>query len=352
MLHGQFLGWHNVSTHSNATVNGVTVEDILSILKSIFEVTDPWQIKVLDLYNHVVNQYNPHQLTIDQIPTKIIEVLYNRWRSVGYDGEINEFIEILFNYLEYATLEEALEGTLEDKILTVALLKAVVDQHDTDPDAHTEIFSNLFVGDPTNIPTPIFSINQVVGAPEKDQIIHDAVHRLYKYSMFKESSPNTYTVLIRDIPDREKIYQCIDRYGTGWIVNISPTSVEVEYRLGLDLVRPTLARMVNNLLRSSKVIHTWDIPFVRDTTTRMVLRMDKDQFSIIFDDGARGVIDIDLIYTLLEIEGESYSLQKYDLSPNTPTLVIPEPVSRSNFIWYNKALTDQQIQHLLHSVEG
>lgn len=164
---GNLSGWHNISTNTNVNLDGVSSQDILSIIKSISK--DPkyvtWKEALEFLYTHISDRDNPHNLTIDQLNTTVIQLLYEAWLTEGYSGELQYFIDLLFRYLEYADDTLMAEGISETHIPTVDVVVKTIDViHNTNPDAHENILNQFFYGNSDSLEA-IFSVHQMLGRP-------------------------------------------------------------------------------------------------------------------------------------------------------------------------------------------
>jgi hypothetical protein len=146
---GRGSAWHNVSTNaSKIYIDGVTVEDLLSIIRDLMlkHGSDKWKKLIDDLYRHIVNLQNPHKFTLEQLDQQVIDVLYKQWIDEGYYGSKQEFIDIFFQYVEIADLKDmnlVMEGTSTLYVPVVAVLAEYVKRHNESLEAHQEQFKNL-----------------------------------------------------------------------------------------------------------------------------------------------------------------------------------------------------------------
>ena len=167
-IKGKLAGWHNISTNSNVNLNGISAQDILSIIKSISN--DPryitWKDSLEFLYTHISDRNNPHNLTVDQLNTTVIQLIYEAWLTEGYSGELQYFIDLLFRYLEYADEAIMAIGISETHIPPVAIVVNSIDViHNTHPDAHDNILKQFFAGN-SNTLESIFAVHQMLGSPQ------------------------------------------------------------------------------------------------------------------------------------------------------------------------------------------
>lgn len=168
---GILAGWHNVSTNGTLNVDGVSVQDIISILNTI--KSDPrfinWR-EVLDyMYEHVVDKENPHHVTTDQLATTVIQVIYESWLLEGYSGNLQYFIDLLYRYIEFADDAIMNEEVSEVHVPTIDVLTRYIEKHNTDLNAHADLINPYFIGN-CDIVDPAQSFRQLVGMTEEETI--------------------------------------------------------------------------------------------------------------------------------------------------------------------------------------
>lgn len=187
MTKGVLSGWHNLSTNGTLNVNGVSVQDILSILKTIKsdERFIAWREVLDDMYAHVVNQNNPHHVTTDQLATTVIQLIYEAWLLEGYSGELQYFIDLLFRYIEFADDTIMNEGVSEIHVPTVDVLTRYIEQHNTNPNAHDDRINPYFLGD-CNITDPSYSVRQLIGVTDEENLLLNAESTHYEKVMLHD----------------------------------------------------------------------------------------------------------------------------------------------------------------------
>lgn len=161
---GILAGWHNVSTNGTLNVDGVSVQDIISILNTI--KSDPrfinWR-EVLDyMYEHVVDKENPHHVTTDQLATTVIQVIYESWLLEGYSGTLQYFIDLLYRYIEFADDAIMNEELSEEHVPTVDVLARYIEKHNVDLNAHADQINPYFLGN-MEVLDPVMSFRQITG---------------------------------------------------------------------------------------------------------------------------------------------------------------------------------------------
>src|SRR5574344_93794 len=189
--------WHAISTSKPPIqMNGVLFQDILSITKKILE--DKYLInfnKAIDaLYKHVIDFENPHQLTIDDLNVRIIELLYVVFVNEGYRGTLQEFIDRIFFYIEIGAYEDILASEkTESGYSIVTTVKAVFDyikHHDESIDVHRPILDKLYSGKPC-LYEPQIILEKYLGVPFEFEEYFDSTK--YCYNNYPLNSRNGIT---------------------------------------------------------------------------------------------------------------------------------------------------------------
>lgn len=177
ILHGSLTEWHNISTAAEPIqLDGVFYEDIKSIYLAILQTTclKEWPNIQNQMYDHLVDYDNPHNVKYEQLKTKVIEILYTQWLNEGYKGSLETFTELLFRYLEFATWEDMIAGQSEEKITSVKIVADFIKRHDDDLyHAHVELMDEVVFGDPEHVTEPVFSYNKFIGLPVCTNISSD-----------------------------------------------------------------------------------------------------------------------------------------------------------------------------------
>jgi len=178
---GILAGWHNVSTNGVLNVDGVSVQDIISILNSI--KSDPrfinWREMLDYMYVHVVDKENPHHVTTDQLATTVIQVVYEAWLLEGYSGNLQYFIDLLFRYIEFADDVIMNAEVSEEHVPTVDVLTRYIEKHNTNLDAHDDLINPYFIGD-MEVNDPALSFRQIVGLTEEELNLLNAGNTHYE----------------------------------------------------------------------------------------------------------------------------------------------------------------------------
>ena len=148
-----------------------TITEILDLIREIKQNFDPDELEELFILmeDHIHNNQNPHELTLESLGTSVIAELYAEWLSRGYIGTAEEFSDVLFQYVTIASIEETREGLSETKLISVKGAKILYDDHLTDTDAHYELFRAMMPGTPI-AQIPLYSAHAFQGV-EKDMIV-------------------------------------------------------------------------------------------------------------------------------------------------------------------------------------
>lgn len=169
ILRGSLTEWHNISTAAEPIqLDGVFYEDMKSIYQAILKTPclKKWPDIQNQMYDHLVNYKNSHNVQYSQLKTKVIEIIYTQWLNEGYKGSVETFTNLLFRYLEFATWEDIIAGQSEEKITSVKLITDFIKLHDDDLyNVHVELMNDMVFGDPEHITEPVFSYNKFIGLP-------------------------------------------------------------------------------------------------------------------------------------------------------------------------------------------
>lgn len=101
-IRGVITAWHNISNSTPSKIDGVLFQDIYSIVSEFLKLPEvvAWDSTVKDLHAHLVDYNQPHKVTIDQLPTSVIELFYDVWKREGYRGDLSYFIDLVFTYIQ------------------------------------------------------------------------------------------------------------------------------------------------------------------------------------------------------------------------------------------------------------
>lgn len=162
--------WHNITNElPSVKLNSMFFQDMLTIIKNLkdAEILQRWEKVKESLYEHVTDTNNPHHLTSEQLSVNVINVLYSAWLSEGYSGTLQEFTDLIFNYIHITDVIHE-EISPEDDWL-VPTVKALADYVENYHNAkitgiHEELLNDIFFGDIVDIPPTVY-LNKYIGVP-------------------------------------------------------------------------------------------------------------------------------------------------------------------------------------------
>ena len=169
---GSISGWNVITTDDNSTGktplsdHDYTVVDLEIMLRGLKKMFNPKYLeKIENLINkHIQDKNNPHNTDLSKLHTDVLQELYKLWLSEGYAGTRDEFLKILFQYVQIASVEEALKGESYDKITSVKDVFEMVKKHDEDEDVHEELIKTICPGERLDF-DPTFGVKAYIGFP-------------------------------------------------------------------------------------------------------------------------------------------------------------------------------------------
>lgn len=118
-----------------------------------------------DLYEHINDTNNPHHTDMDAFTQEVADVLYQEYKKQGGTGSLEFYLNCLFQTLRIASLDEMGDPENENLLISIRGASDYIKQHETDPEAHADLFEKIFPGEaPTYDPT--FSCFASVGVSE------------------------------------------------------------------------------------------------------------------------------------------------------------------------------------------
>lgn len=180
-ISGSMSGWEEYNTDMSSTALGAvpkkyTIPELLSEINNIKKILSKEKIEELFvlLENHLHDNLNPHELTLETLGTSVIYELYNTWIDKGYVGSVDDFLKVLFQYVEIATPMETLHNPDSSKLVSIKGSKFIYDNHIQDPNAHDEMFRAMFPGKAVTT-EPIFSSHAFLGIHPDMEIIRPSI---------------------------------------------------------------------------------------------------------------------------------------------------------------------------------
>lgn len=140
-----------------------TLDDIYILLRKLKGMIDPKNIERIEriVVKHVNDKNNPHNVTIDQLTTSVMNELYidflNYQNRTKYDNKYTldelkklisseQFLKLLYQDIKIADIETILEGTSTDTLVTPSGINELINIHNNDPNAHEKLFDYLIPG--------------------------------------------------------------------------------------------------------------------------------------------------------------------------------------------------------------
>ena len=196
---GVLSGWNKITTNrGDGTTpegdHGFTVPDLLRLLKVIREEFNPKRIGEIEelIRRHIARLDNPHQTDLKKMGTSVLQELYLLWLEYGNQGKSREeFLKVLFQYVKIADIETTRAGDAFDEVVHAFGLKTVMNDHDTNPEAHLALFETLFPGQPVYA-NPTYGIDAFVGLPADAEVTRNTSMTIYTATgVLKEIPGNT-----------------------------------------------------------------------------------------------------------------------------------------------------------------
>ena len=149
-----------------------TIVDLYALLRQLKNLFNPEYLDYVSslITKHVHDMDNPHRTDLTKMNTSVLQELYLLWLEQPNEGTREEFLKVLFQYVKIADILTTLEGVALDQVPSVRGVTEVIKRHNTDLDAHSNIFSSMFPGEELHI-TPTLALMGMVGIPKNVEII-------------------------------------------------------------------------------------------------------------------------------------------------------------------------------------
>jgi len=169
---GSISGWDEITTKDPETGeiprsdHKYTIVDIEIMLRAVRKMFNPdYLIKIEEMiYRHANDTDNPHQIDLSDLNTDTVNELYLVWKEEGYTGSREQFLKVLFQYVEIADIETCLKGEAYDKLTPVKGVAEMVRVHNESEDSHDILLNKIFPGSEI-LNDPSYSIKAYVGLP-------------------------------------------------------------------------------------------------------------------------------------------------------------------------------------------
>ena len=126
---------------------------------------DRLEAALKDLYNHIADKNNPHHTDMEVFTQQVADVLYQEYKKQGGTGSLEFYLNCLFQTLRIASLNEMDDPENENLLISIRGAAEYIKRHETDPDAHSELFEKIFPGDAPSY-DPTFSCYATIGVSE------------------------------------------------------------------------------------------------------------------------------------------------------------------------------------------
>jgi hypothetical protein len=151
-----------------------TLTDFYNALRDLLKLLDKIQLERIEslINSHIYNYKNPHKDTLESLGINILNELYKIWLTtnpVVPELTYEFFLKVLFQYVEVASIDEAVTNRYPHKLISVLDLIAIINQHNEDPNAHANLVTRLVPGQPINS-SPILAWHSFYMFPRSEEI--------------------------------------------------------------------------------------------------------------------------------------------------------------------------------------
>lgn len=134
----------------------LTPDELLLQIRTIQSVLNQQSVEkaLKRLQDHIADENNPHHTDLDVFKNEISDVLYLEYQRLGGTGSKEFYLNCLFRVLRVATIEEMKDVANENLLVSIKGARDFIKQHESDPNAHADMFATIFPGDaPTYDPS-------------------------------------------------------------------------------------------------------------------------------------------------------------------------------------------------------
>lgn len=169
---GSISGWDEITTKDPETGeiprsdHRYTIIDLEIMLRAVRKMFNPdYLIKIEEMiYRHAHDTDNPHQIDLADLNTDVVNELYLTWKEEGYTGTREQFLKVLFQYVEIADIETCLKGEAYDKLTPVKGVAEMLRVHNESEDSHDILLNKIFPGSEI-LNDPSYAIKGYLGLP-------------------------------------------------------------------------------------------------------------------------------------------------------------------------------------------
>lgn len=149
-----------------------TIVDLYALLRQLKNLFNPDYLDYVAslITKHVHDMDNPHRTDLSKMNTSVLQELYLLWLEQPNEGTREEFLKILFQYVKIADILTTLEGVALDQVPSVRGVTEVIHRHNTNLDAHANIFSSMFPGEELYM-TPTLALMGMVGISQSVEVV-------------------------------------------------------------------------------------------------------------------------------------------------------------------------------------
>ena len=313
-LTGSVSGFSEYSTSgltSNATPRPVvSPADILAQIRDLRRVlsSETLEKAITSLNNHIADTHNPHETKLQDFSDSVIDVLYNFYVENGGQYTKGQYCAMLFKVLHVASTADIRNGVDSTALITVMGLNKFLRDHETDPDAHTDIIERILPGKPM-IDVPILSVLAKVGVNSSNCHATGTVPYTYVDRSRHISVADSNNPLPLDYSYKEPLIPCFGSR-TNEFANSNDFSTCILNNTVIssgDIVNPMRMRsatVLSVLPTDTEVVHEISIPDVtinsnQDKTFSIYVKAGTcNYFSIAYNDMAADTITVRATYNL------------------------------------------------------
>jgi len=146
---GNITGFQVIATIDDEPLSHIIANDVYKILKNLTDIYDIEKLYYIQntLAQHSGDINNPHNIEIIGLSKDILLKLYEAWIEEGHNTTYDEFITILFNYIEIIEEPELQNDEYYEKAISVKNLHKFLWYYHTGPFyVHENIMDTMFIG--------------------------------------------------------------------------------------------------------------------------------------------------------------------------------------------------------------
>ena len=181
---GSISGWDKLTTSKlgnqelPTSDHDYTIADLYTKLKELLMMFDKEQLTYIEaLVNEHVNNFdNPHRTNLALLNTSVFKEFYNTWLEYGNNGDEEDFLKIIFQYVKIADWTTTEKGEKLDEVPSVYTANKLVVVHNEDENAHENLIKSMFPGEEVRV-RPNFAVHGFIGMPQSAKVERDSIIR-------------------------------------------------------------------------------------------------------------------------------------------------------------------------------